>query len=120
MFINSRTEGDLSAAAEHLARAQELRDEPEAAKFLRDAFKSSGWKGMIRAALNDPQKAKIWDYYLATFAVELGDRERAFALLDRAVDKYSQFALFAKIDPAMEPLRRDPRYDQVLKKLGVQ
>jgi hypothetical protein len=36
------------------------------------------------------------------------------------VDKYSQFALFAKIDPAMEPLRGDPRYDHVLKELGVQ
>lgn len=120
MFINSRQQGDLSTAAEHLARAQDLRDEPEAGKFLRDAFKNGGWKGMIHSALNDPEKAKVWDYYLASFAAELGYSDRAFALLDSAVDKYSQFALFAKIDHAMDPLRGDPRYDQVLKKLGVQ
>ena len=74
----------------------------------------------MRAALENPEKAKVWDYYLATFAAELGDRDKAFALLDKAADKYDQFVLFAKIDPAMEPLRGDPRYAVYLTKLGLQ
>ena len=74
----------------------------------------------MRAALENPEKAKVWDYYLATFAAELGDGDKAFALLDKAADKYDQFVLFAKIDPAMEPLRGDPRYAVYLTKLGLQ
>ena len=72
----------------------------------------------MRAAIAEPDRSKIWDYYLATFAAELGDKDRAFALLDKAYEKYDQFILFAKIDRAMDPLRDDPRYDQLLRKLG--
>lgn len=120
LFINSSRKRDTSAAVEHLARAQDLRDEPEAARFIRDSFRSGGWNGMMRSAIANPERAKVWDYYLATFAAELGDKDQAFALLDKSSDKYDQFVLFAKIDPAMEPLRSDPRYAELLKKLGLQ
>jgi lipoprotein NlpI len=120
LFNNSRRKGDYAAAAEHLAHTQELRDEPEAAKFIRDSFRSVGWNGMMRAALGRPDQAKIWEYYLATFAAESGEKDNAFALLNRSADKYDQFVLFAKIDPAMEPLRGDPRYVELLMKLGLQ
>jgi TolB-like protein/lipoprotein NlpI len=119
LFNNSRRKNDFTAAAEHLAHAQELRDEPEAAKFIRDSFRTHGWNGMMRAALEHPEKAKIWEYYLATFAAELGDKDRAFALLDRSADKYDQFIMFAKIDPAMKSLRGDPRYGELLGRLGL-
>lgn len=119
-FSNSRRRGELSAAAEHLAHAQELRDEPDAAKFIRDAFNGGGWKAMMRAAIENPERAKVWDYNLATFAAELGDKDKAFALLAQSADKYDQFVLFAKIDPAMGPLRGDPRYALYLTKLGLQ
>jgi len=119
LFINSRKRGDHAAAVEHLARAQDLRDEPDAAKFIRDSFTSGGWDGMMRAALANSEKAKVWKYYLATFAAELGDKDTAFALLDKSADQYEQFVLFAKIDSAMEPLHSDPRYGQLLKRLGL-
>jgi TolB-like protein/Tfp pilus assembly protein PilF len=119
LFINSRKRGDHASAVEHLARAQDLRDEPDAAKFIRDAFKTGGWDGMMRASLADPEKVKVWKYYLATFAAELGDKDRAFALLDKSADQYEQFVLFAKIDSAMEPLRSDARYGQLLSRLGL-
>lgn len=74
---------------------------------------------MMKAVIANPEKAKVWDYYAATFAAELGDKDTAFAFLNKAADKYDQFVLFAKIDPAMEPLRGDPRYSELLKKLGL-
>ena len=119
-FINSRGRGDHASAVEHLARAQELRDEPEAAKFVRDSFARGGWNRMMRAAVADPERMKLWNYYLASFAAELGDKDAAFALLDKAYDKNDQFIFFAKIDPAMRPLHGDPRYNALLKKLGLE
>lgn len=119
MFINARGRKNHSSAVEHLSRMLDLRDEPQAAKFVRDSFSSGGWKGMMKAVIANPEKAKVWDYYAATFAAELGDKDTAFAFLNKAADKYDQFVLFAKIDPAMEPLRGDPRYSELLKKLGL-
>ena len=118
LFRNSRAKSDYAAAVEHLARAQELRDEPDAARFIRDAFKSGGWTGFMKAAIAEPGRSKVWDYYLASFAVELGDKDKAFALLDRAYERYDQFILFLKIDPSMDSLRSDARFNELLKKLG--
>jgi TolB-like protein len=118
LFINARARGDHAAAVQHLVRAQELREEPDAAKFIQDAFARSGWAGMLRAALAEPERSRIWDYHLAGFAVELRDHERAFEHLKLADAKYDQFIFFAKIDPKMDPLRSDPRFAELLKKLG--
>ena len=118
LFVNARAKRDYAAAVEHLARAQELRDDPEAAKFIREAFMKGGWSGFMRDALAEPERSKIWDYYLATFAAELGDNDRAFTLLGKAYEKYDQFILFMKIDQLMNPLRGDPRFADLLKKLG--
>jgi len=75
---------------------------------------------MLRDAIGHPEQAKVWDYYLATFAAEMGDKDKAFAFLNKAADEYDQFVLFAKIDPLMEPLRSDPRYGTLLTKIGLQ
>ena len=118
LFVNARGKRHYPAAVEHLARTQELRDEPEAAKFIRESYKNAGWTGFMRIAIAEPEQSKIWDYYLASFAAEMGDKDRAFAFLDKAYEKYDQFILFAKIDPLMDPLRGDPRYTELLRKLG--
>ena len=56
----------------------------------------------------------------ADLFVKYRSPDKAFALLDKAADKYDQFVLFAKIDPAMEPLRGDSRYAAYLTRLGLQ
>lgn len=118
LFVNSRAKSDYASAVEHLARAHELRDEPETANFIRDAFAKGGWRGFIESALSAPQGSKMITYYLATFAAELGKKDKAFALLNEAYDKHDQFIFFMKIDPFMDPLRSDPRFDELLKRLG--
>ncbi len=118
MYVSSRAKGDYAAAAEHLARAHELRDEPETAKFVRASFAKGGWRGLIERALSSPEGSKMMSYDRATFAAEMGEKDKAFALLGEAYDKHDQFILFMKIDPFMNPLRDDPRFEELLKKLG--
>ena len=118
MFVNAMTKGDYNAAVEHLARSLELRDEPDSAKFIRDAFARGGWSGFLKAAVDEPERSKIQAYPRAILALELGDKEKAFAALNEDYEKYDQFIYFLKIDQKMQPLRNDPRYDELLKKLG--
>jgi zinc D-Ala-D-Ala dipeptidase len=80
----------------HLARAHELRDEPETARFVRNAFRKGGWRGLLKSALSSLEGSKMITYERATFAAELGERDRTFALLNEAYDKHDQFILFMK------------------------
>jgi len=61
---------------------------------------------------------KMTPYTMAGFYAETGDKDRAFAALNEAVDKADQFFGFVKIDPFMRPLRDDPRFPELLRRIG--
>jgi serine/threonine-protein kinase len=49
----------------------------------------------------------------------LGNNDRAFEWLDRALDHYYARMLFIKVDPRADPLRSDPRYAALVQRLGL-
>jgi DNA-binding winged helix-turn-helix (wHTH) protein len=51
--------------------------------------------------------------------VRAGDRERAIDWLQRAANRRSDSLIFAGVEPAFEPLRGDPRFTDVLKRVGA-
>jgi hypothetical protein len=44
----------------------------------------------------------------------LGDRDRAFARLEKAVEERSHCLTLLLVDPGVDPLRSDPRFDDLL------
>ncbi|MEO7365603.1 MAG: TIR domain-containing protein [Sphingomicrobium sp.] len=57
-------------------------------------------------------------YQYGQLYAQLGDKERAFAALDRAWQIRDSGLLKIKVDPYMAPLRADPRYKTLLEKLN--
>ena len=55
--------------------------------------------------------------YAAIYA-QVGDKERAFAALDRAWEVRDAHLLGVKVNPFLDPLREDPRYTTLVKKVG--
>jgi hypothetical protein len=51
---------------------------------------------------------------------QLGDHDRAFAWLERAVDERTPRTLWLKVDPRTKPLRSDPRFTALLARLDLQ
>jgi serine/threonine-protein kinase len=113
-----RFKGNYALAIEELAKSKDLRDETEAAKLIRESFAKGGWQGFLHAVTVEHAPMKMSAYNMAGFYAEVGDRDRAFAALNEAVDKADQFIGFMKIDPFMKPLRDDPRFQQLLKRVG--
>jgi eukaryotic-like serine/threonine-protein kinase len=56
---------------------------------------------------------------LALASLGVGDVDAAFAWLDRAVDEHSGPVVFAGVDPRLDALRGDPRFDALLVRLGL-
>jgi TolB-like protein/Tfp pilus assembly protein PilF len=57
--------------------------------------------------------------YLALVYVGLGEIDRAFEWLDRALEQRVWYLAYLKVDPAFAPLRSDPRYGELLTKIGL-
>lgn len=51
-------------------------------------------------------------YYL------LGDKERAFALFEKAYDERDNMQVLLKVDPYFDPLRSDPRFTNLVRRVG--
>jgi len=113
-----RFKSNYAQAVEELAKSKELRDETEAAKLIRESFAKGGWQGLLHAVTVEHAPMKMTPYTMAGFYAETGDKDRAFAALNEAVDKADQFFGFVKIDPFMRPLRDDPRFPELLRRIG--
>ena len=57
-------------------------------------------------------------YQFAQVYAQLGDKDRAFAALDRAWEIRDSGLVRVKTDPLIEPLRSDRRYAELMKKLN--
>jgi len=106
-------------AVDAMAKAKEHWGEPEAAKLIRDTFEKRGWQGLLRAICAQPQQFKFWQYDLATFYAELGDKENALARLNQSFEDHEYFIGFMKVDPFLNSLRDDPRFPEVMAKVGL-
>jgi len=49
----------------------------------------------------------------------LGDVDEAFEWLNRAIDENSPWVFHLKVDPIVDPLRSDPRFPQLLERMGL-
>ncbi len=50
--------------------------------------------------------------------VDLGDKDKAFAELNKAYEIRLSSLCWLKVEPQMDPLRSDPRYQQLLHKMN--
>jgi adenylate cyclase len=58
-------------------------------------------------------------YGEALIRIGLGDTDRAIALLEQAVDEHHPWAVHFNIDPALDPVRHQPRFRALLQRLGI-
>jgi hypothetical protein len=56
-------------------------------------------------------------FIAATFLVQLGEKDKAFAELDKALDNREYLLLYIKIDPRLDPLRDDPRLNELIRRM---
>jgi predicted Zn-dependent protease len=78
----------------------------EALKIL-DELKNRQQKGYVPAAA-------FVNAYLG-----LDDKEQAFVWLERAYQEHSNILQYVKVHPFMDPLRNDPRFIDLVRRVGV-
>ena len=104
----------------------------EAARRL-DAFEKGGekgyWQHILQQMLQDQQRGPSTQLphregegptEIAKLYAQLGDKDNAFHWLDRAYDeREGQILTLIKVFPSFNSLRSDPRYAELLRKLGL-
>jgi len=70
--------------------------------------------------LRDLEKTEPVDPYdFAVIYVGLGDKDHAFVALEKSFSERGYYVPLLSVDPLMDPLRDDPRFVDLLKRVGV-
>lgn len=90
-------------------------DEKEVARFQR-TFREAGWVGVLRE--REKMDANELNYFWrAGTNARIGDFDRAFVLLNKAYERRSAFMPILTIEPMLDPLRGDPRYADLVRRM---
>jgi TolB-like protein len=111
--------GKYAESIESFAKCQELLGHTQTAALARESFARGGWKGYLRAMTGTRRPGELTSSYtVATFHVQLGQNDKAFAELDKALENREYLIGFTKVDPRLDPLRDDPRFEELLRRIG--
>jgi hypothetical protein len=72
----------------------------------------------LRKITAQRERLKLYPYFVAGLLAELGEKDKAFAALNEALETKDQHIAWMKFDAYMDPLRDDPRFNEVLRKAG--
>ncbi len=115
-----RIQGRYADSVEAYASAQQALNNLEAAALMRDSFSKGGWQGFLRAMTDKPQLNYLKsNYVVATYHTELGEKDEAIALLNKAYEEREFFITLLKVDPRLDPLRDDPRFQDLMRRVGL-
>jgi TolB-like protein len=93
---------------------------------FRQAFVTAGWKGYVAkelaAALARWEEQNHWHgdaYSVARHYARLGDHDNALRWLESAYELRSGMLIWLEIEPHFEPLRPDPRFQDISRRVGL-
>ena len=110
---------------EHDSALAQWRDvygaESDTFKSLTKGYAEGGPSGamLAHAELAASRSRRDDPYSIATLYAEAGEVDTAFAWLETAYSERTPFLLHMTFDPRLNPLRDDPRFDDLLRRIGI-
>jgi TolB-like protein len=100
------------------------RNESEIASVMEQGLRSAGWKGALTKGIearNAQRKTGYSSAYrIADLYADLGDKEQAFRWLRTAYQERDSLHLLGlKTDFLLDPLHSDPRFAELVRKVGL-
>jgi tetratricopeptide (TPR) repeat protein len=96
---------------------------PSALYILGQAHLAAGRFGETQKTIEEllelGQKAYVSAYNIGTLYMGIGDIDKAFDWLEKAVDQHATYVLMIPTLPGFDPLRTHPRYQALLRKMNL-
>ena len=91
---------------------------------LGQAYASAGNKGdagkILDRLLEQSKKQYVPSYWIALVQMSIGNKDEAFAWLEKAYNERSSWLVWANVEPRFDALRSDPRFTSLLVRIGFE
>ena len=114
----------LEAISEYQKAVELSGGDQDAVAALADAYAGIGRRAETRKVLREFEqnsaKTYVSPYLIATLYASLGDKDAAFKFLEKAYQQKSlDLSWYLKADLRIDSLRSDPRYESLLRRVGL-
>lgn len=110
---------DYDKALEAAIDWQMRRGRAEAGSDLRSIYSTHGWIGVQKAIVREYKPGDAGGFHAAALHCQLGNMEETFVFLESELKKRTLWMIHLMADPRFEPCRDDPRFDGILKRVGL-
>ncbi len=90
---------------------------------LAQTFATAGRREEATQILNDLTKITkqkyVAPYFFAGIHIGLGEDDRALEYLEKSHEEHSHWLIYLHIDPSMDSLRSNPRFQELLRRVGL-
>lgn len=111
------------AIAEHHLWALRIRNEVKSNVALAQLYAAAGRKEDALGLIDSMTTDRILtgnDYRgMALVYASLGDADSAFSWMEKSVAKHEESLVSMGVDPKFDPIRDDPRFEDIMKKIGL-
>ena len=108
---------------ESIEQFQKLGDQPHALGHMGNAYARMGRAAEAREMISALQKhvetTGVGRYEIALVYAGLGEKDEAFAWLEKSFAVRDKGLTYLKIDPCLDPLRSDSRFPDLVKRVGL-
>jgi hypothetical protein len=95
----------------------------EIIEVVQKTYETAGWQGVKRKNLDfakrDEHKPGNDFYYMAVLPAQHGEKDQAFEYLNKAVDLHEWWIIMMNLDPPLDGLRIDPRFEELVRRVGL-
>jgi len=114
--------GQLDEAVTEYKKAAALNDDPLVLGLLAQGYAKLGQRDEALKTLEQLQQTAspgyVWNYTFALVHIALGENDKAIDYLERDYREHADYELaLIKVDPMLDPLRGDPRFEALVSKV---
>ena len=123
---DSRTrelQDELNRAEQAIAEFQRMGDGPAALGHLANTYaiahKPAEAQNVLRTLIERANTENLWAYDVALGYAGLNDKDSALNWLEKAYQQRDPGINFLKVDPCLDPLRSDVRFQELIRRVGL-
>jgi hypothetical protein len=111
-------QGKEAEAFEWLMKSPSMqKKDDKTIQLFKTAYQTSGWAGVLRERDKTPGEDNF--FRRAGWNARLGDKDKAFEYLEKAYQQRNPLLYLLQVEPTLDPLRDDPRFDELVKRVGL-
>ena len=96
-----------------------LAKDEQTVQSFKAAYQTSGWQGVMRERAKRFEKGDEAYFHGAAHNAQVGNKDKAFEYLEKSFERREVWMGYLEVDPRFDSLRDDPRFDELVGRVGL-